>query len=459
VARGRRLPVPYLRPKSEYILRGSGKAWSNAVKVLLILVSLGVGWILGFLVRWGVHHFYVDPLGHCTTPKVYTYNDMKAAYAIDEVNITRIGTFFKEFTAESESHGVGTAESGRYADYIVDSWKGFGLDSVEMDRAKVSVPSKSSISKKIVIADGATGNVEKTIELDRHNSADVAYSARAVGEGRLVYGHLGRMEDFRLLKANVSFSGCVVVLKVNNQHDTGSMVRNAQSVGATAVVIFPDPDVLGDDFSPDLSISRSVKFFPGDPFSPYNPSELSMPKIPVVSVSYEVALDLLGNYTDSLGARFNGLLPLSSGGGGGGVSRNYTAKIEVDDDVQSAILRNVIGTIRGRFEPTRYIVVGSHHDTWSGVGASKAGMGHSALMELVRVFAKMKGFGWMPGRSIIFASWDGEELGRLGSMSWLHKHSKELSSRAVAYINLDYEMRDMRKSKANKHISASPMIK
>lgn len=44
------------------------------------------------------------------------------------------------------------------------------------------------------------------------------------------------------------------------------------------------------------------------------------------------------------------------------------------------------------------------------------------------------------GRSILFASWDGEELGGLGSTGWLHKHSKELSGRAVAHINLDYAL-------------------
>ncbi len=44
----------------------------------------------------------------------------------------------------------------------------------------------------------------------------------------------------------------------------------------------------------------------------------------------------------------------------------------------------------------------------------------------------------LSGRSIVFASFDGEELGQLGSTSWLQKHAKELQQRAVAYINLDY---------------------
>ncbi len=36
-----------------------------------MLIIFGVGWIMGFLVRWGIHEYYVDPLGHCVTPNPY----------------------------------------------------------------------------------------------------------------------------------------------------------------------------------------------------------------------------------------------------------------------------------------------------------------------------------------------------------------------------------------------------
>jgi len=60
------------------------------------------------------------------------------------------------------------------------------------------------------------------------------------------------------------------------------------------------------------------------------------------------------------------------------------------------------------------------------------------LMELVRVIGYEKLHGWQPGRSIIFASWDGEEFGHLGSTAWMFAHAKELSSRAVTYVDLDH---------------------
>ena len=84
------------------------------------------------------------------------------------------------------------------------------------------------------------------------------------------------------------------------------------------------------------------------------------------------------------------------------------------------------------------MIIGSHHDAFH-KGASRPGVGHAVFMEIIRILGTMyKDNLWLPGRSLLFASWDGEELGGLGSTSWLYRHSKELASRAVAYINLDY---------------------
>ena len=59
------------------------------------------------------------------------------------------------------------------------------------------------------------------------------------------------------------------------------------------------------------------------------------------------------------------------------------------------------------------------------------------------------------GRSIIFASWDGEEFGQLGSTAWLYSHAKELRSRAIVYIDLDNLLQGNDKI----HIASSPLLK
>ncbi|XP_013925074.1 PREDICTED: putative N-acetylated-alpha-linked acidic dipeptidase [Thamnophis sirtalis] len=45
--------------------------------------------------------------------------------------------------------------------------------------------------------------------------------------------------------------------------------------------------------------------------------------------------------------------------------------------------------------------------------------------------------GWRPRRTIIFASWDAEEFGLMGSTEWAEENVKILQERAVAYINAD----------------------
>jgi N-acetylated-alpha-linked acidic dipeptidase len=45
--------------------------------------------------------------------------------------------------------------------------------------------------------------------------------------------------------------------------------------------------------------------------------------------------------------------------------------------------------------------------------------------------------GWRPKRTIVYASWDAEEPGLLGSTAWAEAHAKELRSKAVAYFNTD----------------------
>jgi len=45
--------------------------------------------------------------------------------------------------------------------------------------------------------------------------------------------------------------------------------------------------------------------------------------------------------------------------------------------------------------------------------------------------------GWRPKRTIIYASWDGEEPGLLGSTEWAEAHADSLVAHAVAYLNTD----------------------
>jgi N-acetylated-alpha-linked acidic dipeptidase len=49
--------------------------------------------------------------------------------------------------------------------------------------------------------------------------------------------------------------------------------------------------------------------------------------------------------------------------------------------------------------------------------------------------------GWRPKRTLVYASWDGEEPGLIGSTEWAEQHAVELQKKAVLYLNSDTNTR------------------
>jgi N-acetylated-alpha-linked acidic dipeptidase len=95
---------------------------------------------------------------------------------------------------------------------------------------------------------------------------------------------------------------------------------------------------------------------------------------------------------------------------------------------------NVIGRIPGR-EPHE-IILGNHRDAWV-YGAGDPSSGSAAFNAVVQAFGELLKLGWRPNRSIVFASWDAEEYGLVGSTEWVEDHAKHLTKYALAYLNAD----------------------
>uniref|UniRef100_A0A8C5XQU5 glutamate carboxypeptidase II n=1 Tax=Microcebus murinus TaxID=30608 RepID=A0A8C5XQU5_MICMU len=84
----------------------------------------------------------------------------------------------------------------------------------------------------------------------------------------------------------------------------------------------------------------------------------------------------------------------------------------------------------------RYVILGGHRDSWV-FGGIDPQSGAAVVHEIVRSFGTLKKEGWRPRRTILFASWDAEEFGLLGSTEWAEENSRLLQERGVAYINAD----------------------
>jgi N-acetylated-alpha-linked acidic dipeptidase len=97
---------------------------------------------------------------------------------------------------------------------------------------------------------------------------------------------------------------------------------------------------------------------------------------------------------------------------------------------------NVIATIPGAEEPDRWVMVGNHRDAWV-YGAVDPGSGTAATLETCRALGAAVKHGWKPRRTIVYASWDAEEYGLVGSTEWADEHAKEIDEKAVLLLNVD----------------------
>lgn len=97
---------------------------------------------------------------------------------------------------------------------------------------------------------------------------------------------------------------------------------------------------------------------------------------------------------------------------------------------------NVIGIINGSI-PDEAIILGNHRDAWVAGGAGDPNSGSAAFNEVIRSFGIAMEAGWKPLRTLVFASWDGEEYGLLGSTEWVEEYLPWLSAGSVAYLNVD----------------------
>ena len=76
-------------------------------------------------------------------------------------------------------------------------------------------------------------------------------------------------------------------------------------------------------------------------------------------------------------------MPIKYKLGDGGLEDNKEIKIQVNVPTERQDAYNVIGTIYGKEEPDRWVLIGNHRDAW-GFGAVDASSGTSAMMEISR---------------------------------------------------------------------------
>lgn len=312
------------------------------------------------------------------------------------------------------------------------------------------------------------------------------YGANGNVTGRYVFANHGTFEDFEdLLKANITLKGNLALVKYGGNF-RGLKVKRAEELGMIGVVMYSDPGVDGEVTEENghkpypegparqpSSVQRgSVQFInilSGDPTTPGYASKPGVPRqdpsgtvpgIPSQPISYQEAIPLL--------RALNGHGPPASefnkywqGGGLGYKGVEYhigpsppslQLNLAVEHEYITTPIWNVIGIINGTLSD-EVVVVGNHRDAWIAGGAGDPNSGSAALNEVIRSYGVALKQGWKPLRTIIFASWDGEEYGLIGSTEWVEEYMPWLKDTAVAYLNLDVGCRGPRYTAA-----ASPLL-
>ena len=266
----------------------------------------------------------------------------------------------------------------------------------------------------------------------------------------------GLIEDYAQLDSmGVSVKGKIAIARYGRSY-RGIKAREAERHGAAGLIIYSDPAddgyVRGDVYPagpmrPSHGIQRGSVMNPnGDPSTPGYPStanarripaaDMDVPHIPVLPISYGNAAELLrGLGGKSIPQPWQGGLSFRYHVGPGPVQ----ARIAVTTDATTNPYKQIwdtFGTIRGAEFPDEIVLVGGHRDAW-GPGAADNVSGTVSVLEAARTIAEQVKAGRRPKRTIVFATWDAEEWGLLGSTEFVEEDSLRLSTSAVAYLNQD----------------------
>ncbi|KAI1796222.1 Zn-dependent exopeptidase [Ganoderma leucocontextum] len=270
-------------------------------------------------------------------------------------------------------------------------------------------------------------------------------------EGQLVYVNYGRKEDYdELVAKGVNLAGKILLARYGAVF-RGLKIKGAEDVGAAGVLIYSDPRDDGavtveNGYKPypegparnPTSVQRgSVQFislYPGDPTTPGAPAYENatrtegenIPKIPSLPISWANAQRLLKEIS---GSDAKAAFQLD------GKASEKTVKLVNHVNTRVIPIWNTMSVIPGHIK-NETVIIGCHRDAWV-MGAADPTSGTVSIHEVVRGFGALLKRGWRPLRNVVFASWDAEEYGLIGSTEWAEDFPEWISKNVVAYVNID----------------------
>lgn len=367
----------------------------------------------------------------------------------------------------SEPNQVGSPHDKANAEFLLAQFRKWGWDAhIEVFDVLYSTP-KQELVEMVAPTTYRAMLHEPPVKGDRTSALSGAlppynvYGADGDVTAPLVYVNYGMPADYKeLARYGVSVKGKIVIVRYGKGW-RGLKPQLAYEHGAVGCLIYSDPRddgyFNGDSYPkggwrPPEGVQRgsvmNMELYPGDPTTPGYASvpgakhlavkdATSILKIPVLPISYADATPLLQALGGPVApASWRGALPLTYHLGAGPAEVHLVVK----SDWSLKPIYDVIATLKGSTDRNQWVIRGNHHDGWV-FGAWDPLAGTIAMMGEAKALGALHRQGWKPKRTIVYASWDGEEPMLLGSTEWAEAHAGELQQKGVLYLNSDTNAR------------------
>jgi len=364
----------------------------------------------------------------------------------------------------AKPHHVGSAGSKENAEFIASLLESWGYE-VEIAEYSILLPTPRVREVELLAPTQFSATLtEDTLAEDPSTSVreDLlppynAFSVDGEVEGELVFVNYGRPEDYEILdRYGISVEGKIAIAKYGRSW-RGIKPKLAGEKGAIGTIIYSDPidDGYGagdvypkGPFKHESGVQRGsvmdMPTYPGDVLTPgrgatrnakrlKQEDAITITKIPVLPISYRDALPLLSAMDgEVVPPDWRGALPITYHLGPGPAR----VRMKAEFDWNRVTAYNVIARLEGSEFPDEWVIRGNHHDGWNH-GAADPLSGMITMLAEAKAVAALAKSGERPLRTVIYAAWDAEEPGLIGSTEWAEHHAEDLKKHAVAYLNTD----------------------
>jgi len=363
-----------------------------------------------------------------------------------------------------EPHHVGSPKGYANAQRLAELFTSWGY-ATEIAEYEILFPTPKTRELELVSPGSFTASLtEEALDEDPSTSRTQdllppynAFSRDGEVEAELVFVNYGMPADYEVLERHgISVEGKIAIAKYGRSW-RGIKPKLAGEKGAIGTLIYSDPldDGYGQGetypqgpFKHESAVQRGsvmdMPTYPGDVLTPgigATPDAVRLDRadaptiteIPVLPISHKDAMPLLAAMGgDVVPAEWRGGLPITYHMGPG--PARVRLKLEFNWTMVTAY--NVIARLEGSEFSDEWVIRGNHHDGWNH-GAADPISGLVALMAEAKAVGELAQAGNAPVRTLIYAAWDAEEPGLIGSTEWVEHHAAELSEHAVAYLNTD----------------------